>query len=293
MARGWGKPAVVGAEVLRLGDRQVTANGVTLNEGDWVSLDGGAGIVVAGEVPLTAAKPPAAFDTVLSWADAIRKGKLAVRANADTGDDAANARKLGAEGIGLCRTEHMFLGEDRLPVVRRMILADTPAEEAEALEELRVVQREDFIAILAAMDGLPVTVRLLDPPLHEFLPSTEELAHKEDTVGLNPEERRMYEAALSWRVQPHARHPWRAARGDQARPLRHAGAGADGGGPPAGGRRRPSHRRDHDPADRDPGRAGPGPGLGRGRRGRRQQGAGPTRLARRQGRGRRSRASSR
>jgi pyruvate,orthophosphate dikinase len=199
VARGWGKPAVVGAEALRLGDRQVTANGITLNEGDWVSLDGGAGIVVVGEVPLTAAKPPAAFDTVLSWADTIRKGHLAVRANADTGDDAANARKLGAEGIGLCRTEHMFLGEDRLPVVRRMILADTPAEEAEALEELRVVQREDFIAILAAMDGLPVTVRLLDPPLHEFLPSTEELAHKEDTVGLNPEERRMYEAALSWR----------------------------------------------------------------------------------------------
>ena len=192
-------------------------------------------------MPLTAAKPPAAFDTVLSWADAIRKGHLAVRANADTGDDAANARKLGAEGIGLCRTEHMFLGEDRLPVVRRMILAQSPAEEAEALEELRVVQREDFIAILAAMDGLPVTVRLLDPPLHEFLPSTEELAHKEATVGLNPEERRLYEAALSWqRVQPHARHPRRAARGDQARALRHAGARPDGGGPPAGGRRRAS-----------------------------------------------------
>ncbi len=199
VARGWGKPAVVGAEVLRLGDHQVTANGITLFEGDWVSLDGGEGIVVAGEVPLTAAKPPAAFDTVLSWADVIRKGKLAVRANADTGDDAANARKLGAEGIGLCRTEHMFLGEDRLPVVRRMILAHSPLEETEALEELRVVQREDFIAILAAMDGLPVTVRLLDPPLHEFLPSTEELAHKEATVGLNPEERRLYEAALSWK----------------------------------------------------------------------------------------------
>ncbi len=92
----------------------------------------------------------------------------------------------------------MFLGEDRLPVVRRMILADSPAEEADALEELRLVQREDFIAILAAMDGLPVTVRLLDPPLHEFLPSTEELAHKDATVGLNHEERRLYEAALSW-----------------------------------------------------------------------------------------------
>ena len=199
VARGWGKPAVVGAEVLRLGDHQVTAGGVTLYEGDWISLDGGAGVVVAGQVPLTAAEPPAAFGTVLSWADDIRRGNLAVRANADTGDDAANARALGAEGIGLCRTEHMFLGEDRLPVVRRMILAHSPAEEAAALEELRVVQREDFVSILSAMDGLPVTVRLLDPPLHEFLPSTEELAHKDATVGLNLEERRLYEAALSWR----------------------------------------------------------------------------------------------
>ncbi len=199
VARGWGKPAVVGAEVLRIADRSVTVGDVTLQEGDWVSLDGGAGIVVAGQVPLTSASPPAAFATVLSWADDIRRGHLAVRANADTGEDAANARGLGAEGIGLCRTEHMFLGEDRLPVVRRMILADTPAEEAAALEELRAVQREDFVAILAAMDGLPVTVRLLDPPLHEFLPSTEELAYKDATVGLNPEERRLYDAALSWK----------------------------------------------------------------------------------------------
>ena len=119
--------------------------------------------------------------------------------DADTGEDAANARKLGAEGIGLCRTEHMFLGEDRLPVVRRMILADTPADETAALEELRQVQREDFIEILPAMDGHPVTVRLLDPPLHEFLPSTEDMAIKEATVGLNPEEQRLYAAALSWK----------------------------------------------------------------------------------------------
>jgi pyruvate,orthophosphate dikinase len=199
VARGWGKPAVVGAEVLRLGPHSVTAGDVVLYEGDWVSLDGGAGIVVAGQVPLTSASPPAAFNTVLSWADDIRKGHLKVRTNADTGEDAANARSLGAEGIGLCRTEHMFLGEDRLPVVRRMILAQSPEEEADALEELRLVQREDFLSILAAMDGLPVTVRLLDPPLHEFLPSTEELAHKDATVGLNPEERRLYEAALAWR----------------------------------------------------------------------------------------------
>jgi pyruvate,orthophosphate dikinase len=199
VARGWGKPAVVGAEVLRLAPHSVTVGDVTLQEGDWVSLDGGAGIVVAGQVPLTAASPLPAFKTVLSWADEIRKGHLAVRANADTGEDAANARSLGAEGIGLCRTEHMFLGEDRLPVVRRMILADTPEDETAALEELRKVQREDFIEILAAMDGLPVTVRLLDPPLHEFLPSTEELAIKEATVGLDPEERRLYAAALSWK----------------------------------------------------------------------------------------------
>jgi pyruvate, orthophosphate dikinase len=198
VARGWGKPAVVGAEALRLGPHSVTAGGVTMLEGDWLSLDGGAGIVVAGQVPLTSAKPPAAFDTVLGWADDIREGHLAVRANADNGEDAANARKLGAEGIGLCRTEHMFLGE-RLPVVRRMILAHSPEDEADALEELRRVQREDFLAILDAMDGLPVTVRLLDPPLHEFLPSTEELMRKEATVGLNPEEQRLYEAALAWR----------------------------------------------------------------------------------------------
>ncbi len=108
-------------------------------------------------------------------------------------------RTLGAEGIGLCRTEHMFLGEDRLPVVRRMILADTPADETAALEELRQVQREDFIDILEAMDGLPVTVRLLDPPLHEFLPSTEEMAVKAATTGLTPEEQRLYAAALSWK----------------------------------------------------------------------------------------------
>jgi pyruvate, orthophosphate dikinase len=198
VARGWGKPAVVGAEVLRLGSHSVTAGDVVLFEGDWVSLDGGAGIVVAGQLPVTSASPPATFDTVLGWADDIRKGHLAVRANADTGEDAANARTLGAEGIGLCRTEHMFLGE-RLPVVRRMILAHSPSDEADALEELRRVQREDFLAILAAMDGLPVTVRLLDPPLHEFLPATDELMRKEATVGLNPEERRLYEAALAWR----------------------------------------------------------------------------------------------
>ncbi len=199
VARGWGKPAVVGAEALRVAERSASVNGVRIEEGDWLSIDGTDGSVVLGKVELTRAAPPEELRTILRWADDIRRGRLGVRANADTGPDAANAREMGAEGIGLCRTEHMFLAEDRLPIVRRMILADTPEEEQAALEELRTAQRDDFVEILAAMDGLPVTVRLLDPPLHEFLPSTEELAVKEATQGLDDEERRLYRAALSWR----------------------------------------------------------------------------------------------
>ncbi|MGH9091607.1 MAG: pyruvate, phosphate dikinase [Acidimicrobiales bacterium] len=198
VARGWGKPAVVGAEAVRVGDRRMTVGDVTVAEGEWLSVDGTGGTVVLGRVPLTPADPPPEFDTLLSWADEIRAGHLGVRANADNGEDAANARRLGAQGIGLCRTEHMFLGEDRLPVVRRMILAQSAEEERDALEQLRRVQREDFEQILEAMDGLPVTVRLLDPPLHEFLPSTHELAVKEATEGLTDEERRLYEAARAW-----------------------------------------------------------------------------------------------
>ncbi len=199
VARGWGKPAVVGAEALRIGRHSFSAGAVTVHEGDWISIDGSTGEVVAGKVELTAAAPPPEFDVLLGWADEIREGELGVRANADTGEDAANARRLGAEGIGLCRTEHMFLGEDRLPVVRRMILAEGEDEEREALEQLREVQREDFVSILEAMDGLPVTVRLLDPPLHEFLPSIEELAIKEATTGLSEEERKLHDAAKSWK----------------------------------------------------------------------------------------------
>ncbi|MDA8316991.1 MAG: pyruvate, phosphate dikinase [Actinomycetota bacterium] len=198
VARGWGKPAVVGAEALRIGRHSFTVGDVTVGEGDWISIDGSTGEVVVGKVELSSAAPPPEFDVVLRWADEIREGELGVRANADNGEDAANARRLGAEGIGLCRTEHMFFGEDRLPVVRRMILSEGEEEEREALEQLREVQREDFLEILEAMDGLPVTVRLLDPPLHEFLPSTEELAIKEATTGLTDEEHKLYRAAKSW-----------------------------------------------------------------------------------------------
>ena len=198
VARGWGKPAVVGAESIKIGKDVFTVGDVTVRQGDVISIDGSTGEVVLGAVQLASAEPPPEFKTILEWADEIRKGKLKIRANADTGPDAANARQFGAEGIGLCRTEHMFLGEDRLPVVRRMILAVTDEEEAAALEELRQVQKIDFEAILDAMDGLPVTVRLLDPPLHEFLPRTDELMVKEATTGLTPEERKLYDAARAW-----------------------------------------------------------------------------------------------
>ena len=127
--------------------------------------------------------------------------ELWMRANADTGEDAKVARDFGAEGIGLCRTEHMFLGEDRLPIVRSMILANTPDEEEAALERLRVAQKSDFLEILGAMDGLPVTVRLLDPPLHEFLPSVEELLVKQATSGLDSTETDLLAAAQSWAEQ--------------------------------------------------------------------------------------------
>ncbi|MHB1487162.1 MAG: pyruvate, phosphate dikinase [Acidimicrobiales bacterium] len=199
VARGWGKPAVVGAESVRISGKSFLAGGVVVSEGDVISIDGTSGEVVLGAVALSAAEPTKEFATVLGWADEIRKGKLGVRANADTGSDAANARQFGAEGIGLCRTEHMFLGEDRLPIVRRMILADSPEEEAGALEELRVAQKADFVEILEAMDGLPVTVRLLDPPLHEFLPDTTEMAIKEATTGLDDEEKKLYQAGLAWK----------------------------------------------------------------------------------------------
>jgi pyruvate,orthophosphate dikinase len=203
VARGWGKPAVVGAEALRISEHAFAVAGQTVREGEVISIDGTTGEVVLGEVKLTTAEPPGEFKTVLSWADAIRKGDskvrgLKVRANADNGPDSKNARDFGAEGIGLCRTEHMFLGEDRLPIVRRMILADNDKDETAALEELRVAQKADFTAILEAMDGLPVTVRLLDPPLHEFLPSVEELAIKEAKEGLTDEERKLFEAAKQW-----------------------------------------------------------------------------------------------
>lgn len=198
VARGWGTPAIVGADAVKISGKSFTANGVTVKEGDWLSLDGTTGEVMLGQLALMGSKPPKEFDTILKWSDEVRKGKMDVRANADTDEDAKKARELGAQGIGLCRTEHMFLAADRLPVVRRMILAGNPAEEAAALEELRKVQKKDFVALLKEMSGLPVTVRLLDPPLHEFLPRIEELEIQKATSGLSVEEDTLLRAAHEW-----------------------------------------------------------------------------------------------
>jgi pyruvate,orthophosphate dikinase len=176
VARGMGKPAVCGAEALKIDAKakQATVSGpdVVIREGDIISIDGTTGIVVLGPVELVQPEVSGDFDTILSWADEFRT--LGVRANADTPDDAALGRSFGAAGIGLCRTEHMFLGE-RKDIIQDFILADRDVDKQEALAKLLQVQTEDFLGIFSAMDGLPVTVRLLDPPLHEFLDSPREL----------------------------------------------------------------------------------------------------------------------
>jgi pyruvate,orthophosphate dikinase len=174
VARGMGKTCVAGCESLQIdmASRTITINGRTLAEGAVITLEGGEGWVILEPVPLV---PPAIdenFGTILGWADEHRR--LRVRANADTPEDAAKAREFGAEGIGLCRTEHMFMAEDRLPLVRDMILAREEDERRAALERLLPMQQGDFEGIFEAMAGLPVTIRLLDPPLHEFLPPLEE-----------------------------------------------------------------------------------------------------------------------
>ncbi len=175
VARGMGKPAVVGCEsiLIDLRARQFTVKGETVREGDAITIDGTTGNVYRGELPMQAAKLSPQFSQILKWADEFKR--LGVYANADTPEDAAKARDFGAEGIGLCRTEHMFMQTERLPVVQEMILAETPDSRRKCLEQLLPMQREDFQNIFRVMKGLPVTIRLLDPPLHEFLPSLEDL----------------------------------------------------------------------------------------------------------------------
>jgi len=175
VARHMGKPCVVGCESLRidLDRKEFTVGDRTFRQGDVISIDGATGRVIEGAVPLVDPELSGEFGTLLEWADQFRR--LGVWANADTPADAAHAREFGAEGIGLCRTEHMFMAPDRIPVVQRMILADTEEERRKALDQLLPMQEGDFYGILKAMHGLPVTIRLLDPPLHEFLPGRDEL----------------------------------------------------------------------------------------------------------------------
>jgi len=175
VARGMGKPCVCGCEAVKIdaGNGCFSANDVVVKEGDIITIDGATGRVMLGEVPMIEPTLSDEFEKLLQWADETKT--LAVRANADTPQDAAKAREFGAEGIGLCRTEHMFMAQERLPIVQEMILADTLEERESALARLLPFQREDFYGILKAMAPYPVTIRLLDPPLHEFLPDHESL----------------------------------------------------------------------------------------------------------------------
>jgi pyruvate,orthophosphate dikinase len=175
VARGWGKCCIVGCSALdiNLRAREIRVNGNMLKEGDWVTLNGSKGRVYQGKLPLLPADPEHNrwYKELMKWADQFRT--LGVRTNADTPNDATNARNFGAEGIGLCRTEHMFFDADRIKSVREMILSDSVEGRKKALAKLLPMQKGDFAGIFRAMKGLPVTIRLLDPPLHEFLPHTE------------------------------------------------------------------------------------------------------------------------
>ena len=197
VARGWGRPCVCGAGDIRIDYKSQTmsAAGVTVKAGEPITLDGGTGTVFLGEVPMIQPRLADDFATLMGWADALRR--LGVRANADTPEDARVAREFGAEGIGLCRTEHMFFEGDRIVAMRQMIMASDEAGRRVALAKLLPMQRKDFTGIFEVMEGLPVTIRLLDPPLHEFLPHTEaEQQEVAAAAGVGVDEVRKRVAAL-------------------------------------------------------------------------------------------------
>ena len=249
VARGMGKTCVCGVEELEVDTRKrrmmTTPDGATVKKGDVISIDGSTGDVYLGEVPVSASPVVEYFegaldptsaevddahpvgDRLMGHADAVRR--LGVRANADTAEDASRARRFGAEGIGLCRTEHMFLGERR-QYVERLHPRRGDQEREAALEELLPLQRQDFLELLAAMDGLPVTIRLLDPPLHEFLPDITELSVRVALAEARGEAERGRAAAAAGgsppaRAEPDARAARRPARTCRARPVQPAGTG--------------------------------------------------------------------
>ena len=201
VARGLGKPCVSGCEALEISAerKEFVVNGKVVKEGDIITIDGSKGEVILGEVNLVQPSFSGDFRKLLELADKV--AELQVWANADTPQDARRARDFGAKGIGLCRTEHMFMETDRLPVMQEMIVAETLQARKEALGKLKVMQSKDFRGIFEAMEGLPVTIRLLDPPLHEFLPKEHELNLKLEELEKegkeNTEEYRKYKKTLS------------------------------------------------------------------------------------------------
>lgn len=216
VARGMGKCCVCGCESLKIDFTAGTikVKDLVLKAGDLISLDGTSGNVILGEVKLVDPEMSSEFQTLLTWADEVRK--LKIRTNADNPVDVRKAREFGAEGIGLCRTEHMFMAPDRLPIVQNMILADTVEERKKALAELLPIQEEDFYGILREMDGFPVTIRFLDPPLHEFLPNIEELAvelAKMEVKGQVNEEYKAREKVLAKARELHEFNPMLGHRG--------------------------------------------------------------------------------
>jgi pyruvate,orthophosphate dikinase len=216
VARGMGKPCVAGCEALKIDLEKETLNvgGKLFKRGDLISIDGSTGEIFEGAIATSDPAFSAEFQTLLSWADQVRK--VGVRTNADTPDDAKLARQFGAEGIGLCRTEHMFMSQDRLPVVQEMILSVDDHDRADALAKLLPMQRLDFVGIFEAMAGLPVTIRLLDPPLHEFLPRQELLIEEVATMkakGVSGQALRQKEILLRKVAELHESNPMMGLRG--------------------------------------------------------------------------------
>ncbi len=277
VARGMGKPCVAGAGDVRIDGKAGTLSvrGTVVKTGDTITLDGSTGEIMLGVVPTVQPELSGDFAQLMEWADEFRK--LGIRTNAETPADAAQARKFGAEGIGLCRTEHMFFEGDRIVAVRQMILADDEKSRRAALAKIQPMQRQDFVELFEIMAGLPVTIRLLDPPLHEFLPKTHaEMAGRRQ----GPRRRRDGDRGArqqAARIQPHARPSRRASRHLLSGDLRDAGARhlrGRGRGPEEG--RQDRGPGDHDPAGRD--QEGARPDEGRDRPGRR--GSEPPRRAR-------------
>ena len=216
IARQYGIPTICGCSAVHIDEdkKQFTANGVTVKEGDVITIDGTLGEVYNEALETEPASVTGDFGTFMAWADAVRK--LGVRANADTPEHADDAVQLGAEGIGLCRTEHMFLGSERVPLVRNMILADDETIRQEALDKLLPMQREDFVGIFKAMGGRPVTVRLIDPPLHEFLPNMMDLMVEVTEIRCknpNSPELAEKEAMLKKVAEMHESNPMLGLRG--------------------------------------------------------------------------------